>query len=121
MSATDSKAIVDKFFDAWTSGDFKTVRSLVHDDVSYSDPIDQFDTHDAYIGSLQRFSQVMKAAEVQHVFVDGTDVCVIYDLVTNTPIPPSPTAEWFHLRDGKISDMRVIFDARPFAAMSEKR
>jgi hypothetical protein len=45
------------------------------------------------------------------------DVCVIYDLVTATPTGTAPTAEWYHLRDGKISAVRVFFDARPFAPM----
>ncbi len=40
---------------------------------------------------------------------------------TSTPAGSSPTAEWYHLRDGKISSVRVFFDARPFAAMFEQR
>jgi hypothetical protein len=46
---------------------------------------------------------------------DGDDVCLIYDLVTNTPAGTAPVAEWFRVRDGKIAQIRVFFDARPFA------
>jgi ketosteroid isomerase-like protein len=120
MSDTAVKTVADRFFKAWTTGDFETARSLLHDDVSFAGPIDTFDNADDYIGSLQGLAQIVKAAEEQKVFVDGNDVCVIYDLVTNTPLPPSPTAEWYHLRNGKISAVRVFFDARPFAAMFEK-
>ena len=121
MASTEPKDIAEKFFKAWTTADFETARSLLHDDVSFSGPIDHFDNADAYIRSLQGLSQIVKSAEEQKVFADGNDVCVIYDLVTNTPIPPSPTAEWYHLRNGKISAVRVFFDARPFAAMFEKQ
>ena len=115
----DTRIIADKFFKAWTTGDFDTARSLLHDDVSFQGPIDSFNDADAYLGSLRGLSQIVKSANEQKVFVDGNDVCVIYDLVTNTPAGTAPTAEWYHLRNGKISAVRVFFDARPFAPMFE--
>jgi ketosteroid isomerase-like protein len=54
------------------------------------------------------------------VFVDGDDVCVIYDLNT-VPVPRSPTAEWYRVRAGKIASIRVFFDARPFAESADRR
>ncbi len=121
MASNDPKAIADKFFKAWTTGDFDTARFLLHDDVSFRGPIDAFNNADAYIGALRGLSQIVKAAEEQKVFVDGNDVCVIYDLVTATPAGTAPTAEWYHLRNGKISSVRVFFDARPFAPMFEQQ
>lgn len=121
MAGSDAKAVADKFFKAWTGGDFDTARGLLHDDLSFQGPIDSFDNADAYIGALQGLSQIVKAAEEQKVFVDGDDVCVIYDLVTATPAGTAPTAEWYHLRGGKISAVRVFFDARPFAPLFEQR
>ena len=121
MASTDPKAVADKFFKAWTTGDFDTARSLLHDDVSFAGPLETFSTADAYIGALRGLSQIVKAAEEQKVFVDGNDVCVIYDLVTATPAGTAPTTEWYHLRNGKISAVRVYFDARPFAPMFEHK
>jgi ketosteroid isomerase-like protein len=121
VTSNDPKTVADRFFKAWTTGDFDTARSLLHDDVSFSGPIDRFDNADAYLGALRGLSQIVKGAEEQKVFVDGDDVCVIYDLVTNTPAGTAPTAEWYHLRDGKISAVRVYFDARPFAPVFEQR
>ena len=121
MSGTDAKAVADKFFSAWTKGDLDTARTLLHDDVSFAGPIDSFDNADAYVGALRGLSQIVASAEEQKVFVDGNDVCVIYDLVTKTPAGTAATAEWYHVRDGKISSVRVYFDARPFAPMFEQR
>jgi len=121
MAGTDATMVADRFFKAWTTGDFATARSLLHDDVSFTGPIDTFDNADAYIAALQGLSRIIKSAEEQKVFVDGDDVCVIYELVTNTPAGASPTAEWYHMRDGKIAAVRVFFDARPFAPLFEQR
>ncbi len=113
---TDGKAIAKAFFKAWTTKDFDKARSLLHDDVSFAGPIDSFNDADTYIGALQGLSQIVTGAEEEKVFADGNDVCVIYTL--ETKVTTSPTAEWYHLRNGKISAVRVFFDARPFAGMS---
>src|SRR4051794_39599101 len=116
----DAAQVAEGFFDAWTSGDFEHARSLLHDDVSFQGPIDHFDSADAYVQSLQQLSGSVTGAEKQKLFVDGDDVCVIYDLMT-VRVPSSRTCEWYRLRDGKIAAVSVVFDARPFAAMFEGR
>lgn len=121
MAKSDPRSVAERFQKAWTSGDFDSARGLLHDDVSFEGPIDSFDKADDYIEALRGLSKIVKATETQKVFVDRNDVCVVYNLVTNTPAGTSPTVEWYHLRDGKISSLRVYFDARPFAAMIEQR
>jgi ketosteroid isomerase-like protein len=116
----DPAAVAEGFFDAWTGKDFQRARALLHDDVSFEGPIDTFSDADSYVASLQQLSGIVTGAEKQKVFVDGDDVCVIYDLKT-APIPSSRTCEWYRVRDGKLSQVSVVFDARPFAAMLEAR
>jgi hypothetical protein len=95
MSSPNTRTIAEEFFAAWTTGDFDTARRLLHDDVSFQGPIDAFDNAEAYLAALRGLSQIVNGAEQQHVFVDGDDVCVIYDLITSTPPaahrPPSGT------------------------------
>ncbi len=112
--------VAEDFFGAWTGKDFARARALVHDDVSFDGPIDSFSDADSYLASLQQLSGIVTGAETQKVFVDGDDVCVIYDLKT-MPVPRSRTCEWYRVRDGKIASVSVVFDARPFAAMFEGR
>ena len=110
--------VAEGFFDAWTGKDFGRARGFLHDNVSFVGPIESFSDADSYLASLRQLSGIVQAADKQHVFVDGDDVCVIYDLKT-APVPSSRTCEWYHVRDGKIASVSVIFDARPFAAMFE--
>ncbi len=35
--------------------------------------------------------------------------------VLDTPIARAPVAEWYIVRDGRITQLRAYFDARPFA------
>jgi hypothetical protein len=112
----DAKQVAEGFFNAWTGKDFERARGLLHDDVSFEGPIDSFSDADSYLASLRQLSGIVTGAEKRKVFVDGDDVCVIYDLKT-APVPSSPTCEWYQVRDGKIASVSVIFDARPFAPL----
>jgi hypothetical protein len=110
--------VAEKFFVAWTSRNFDGARELLHDDLSFQGPIDTFSDADSYVRALQGLSQIVTGVDRHKVFIDGDDVCVIYDLRT-APVPSAPTAEWYQVRDGRIASIRVFFDARPFAALFE--
>jgi ketosteroid isomerase-like protein len=116
---TAAAQVAEDFFAAWTGKDFDRARALLHDDLSFRGPIDSFDDADAYLRAIQGLSQIVTGADKRKVFVDG-DVCVIYDLKT-APVPSAPTAEWYHIRDGRIASIQVFFDARPFAPLFEGR
>jgi ketosteroid isomerase-like protein len=112
--------IVEKYFNAWTSKDFDTARSLLHDDLSFRGPIETLDRADALIESLKGLSQIVTGAERRGLLEQGDQVCVIYDLHT-MPVPDAPVAEWYTVREGKIASMQAFFDARPFAALFEQQ
>lgn len=115
MATNRSQEIVDQYYTAWTSNDFVGARSLLHNDLSFHGPIDRFDNADDYMRAITRLASIVQGIEKHMVFVDGQDVCVIYDLITATPAGAAPVAEWFTIKDDKIAAIRVFFDARPFA------
>jgi ketosteroid isomerase-like protein len=84
---------------------------------NFKGPIDEFGSADDYLASLGKLAQIVTGTDVQKVLADDEDVVTIYDLHTNTPAGTSPVAEWARVRNGKIAEIRVYFDARPFAAM----
>ena len=115
MTVANPKNIAERFFTAWTTRDFETARQLLHDDLDFRGPIDTFHNADDYLKAIRGLASILKAVETRKVFVDGADVCTIYDLVTNTPAGTAPVAEWYQVRGDKIAMIRVFFDARPFA------
>ncbi|HLQ25967.1 MAG TPA: nuclear transport factor 2 family protein [Acidiferrobacterales bacterium] len=108
------KDVVQKYHAAWAGHDLATVRSLLHDNVDFKGPIDTFNKADDLVASLKKLDPMVKEVKTQKEFVDGAEVCSIFDLVTVTGLT-APIAEWFRVEGGKIVKMRVIFDARPFA------
>jgi hypothetical protein len=114
----DAAQLADEFLDAWTHKQFERARSLLHDHLSFTGPIDSFTNADAYLASLRQLSDIVISTELRKVFADGDDACVIYDLHT-TSVPTARVCEWFRIRGGRIASISVVFDARPFAAMFE--
>ena len=78
-------------------------------------PIDQFDNADAYQQAIRDLSQMKTDIAIRKTFVDGPDVVTWYDLHTKIAAPAA-VAEWSHVEQGKITMVRVVFDARPFTA-----
>ena len=112
--------IVEQYHGAFGSGDAAAARSLLADDLRFEGPIEQFDSADDYMQSVAKLAQIVTGTDVKTVVADGDDVVTIYDLHTNTPAGTSHVAEWARVKGGKIAEMRVFFDARPFAAMFEQ-
>jgi len=113
--ASDAHGVVEAYFNAWKNNDFALMRSVLDDKLDFAGPIDRFDNADAYQRAIQGLSQIKTDIVVHKTFVDGPDVVTWYDLHTRIA-PPAPVAEWSHVEGGKITMVRVVFDARPFAA-----
>jgi hypothetical protein len=91
---TDAAAVAATYFDAWKARDFGRLRS-----------------------GLQGMAQIMTGLDVRRVFHDEPDVLTWFDLSTSVA-DPVPVANWMHVEDGKITRIRVAFDARGIAGRS---
>src|SRR3954468_288126 len=109
-------AVAARCLDAWTSGDFETTRALLADDVTFVGPMGQAQGADAYVEGVRGMAKTVKGVDRKAVIADGDDVCIIFDLITDTPAGAIPTAGWYRLRDGKIISVRAFFDPRPLAS-----
>lgn len=111
---TDTATLAETYFRAWKDHDWTTLRALLADDVSFRGPLASLDDADACVEGLKGMAQIMTDVVVHHRFVDGPDVLTWFDLHTSIAAPV-PTANWSHVENGRITAIRVAFDARPFA------
>lgn len=116
----NASRIVSDYQLAIGKGDFNSARKLLRDNLSFYGPIDTFHSPDPYLESLKKLHHIIERIDVKRVFADGNDVCVLYDMVTNTPAGTAFIAEWYRVEGDQIAEIRVVFDARPFAAMFTK-
>lgn len=111
---------VHAFMRAMEKGDFAAARNCLADDLSFHGPLETFAAPEPYLESLKKLHHIVERVDVKKMFVDGEDVCLLYDMVTKTPAGTAFIAEWHQVKDGKIRAIRVVFDARPFAPMFAK-
>jgi ketosteroid isomerase-like protein len=117
MTQTCASEVVKAYRTAISRGDFATARAVMQDDMTFQGPIDTFSRADDYLESLKKLAGIIQHIDDKKVFEDGDDICVLYDMVTNTPAGTAFIVEWYQVKQGKIATVHVIFDARPFAAM----
>ena len=115
---TTTHDAVTAFYASMERRDFAAMRRVLHDDLDFQGPMASFDNADALVAMLQGLAEVTASFRPKHLFVDGEKACFVYDLITHTPMGPSPVAEYLIVRDGRIASIRAHFDAAPWAAMS---
>jgi ketosteroid isomerase-like protein len=111
---TDAAATAATYFDAWQARDFARLRSVLADDVEFAGPLARVKGSDDCLRGLRGMAQIMTGLEVRKVFRDGPDVLTWFDLATSVA-ETIPVANWMHVEDGKITRIRVAFDARGIA------
>jgi hypothetical protein len=118
MTHDDSAAAAAAtYFDAWLTGDFARLRSVLADDVDFAGPLGQVKGGDECLRGLQRLAKIMTGIDIGKVFTAGSDVLTWYDMAT-TVAEPVPVANWMQVKDGKITQIRVAFDPRGIAGGS---
>ncbi len=89
------------------------VRSLLTDDFTFRDPLMSADGADDYISQLKALGEGLTLqGDVRAIVGEGDVVAALVDF--EGPSGKIAYAQWFTLRDGKISRLEVIYDPRPF-------
>ena len=117
---TNVRDIVMGYQRAIGNSDWAAARHYLKDNMTFKGPLATYDKPEPYLEDLKKLHNIVKGVDMKKVFVDGSDVCLIYDMITNTPAGSAFISEWYHVEGGKIASVRVVFDARPFAAMWER-
>lgn len=108
---TNAREVVLSCVDAINREDFTAARQYVSDDMSFTGVLGSRQGNDAYFKDMEK---MRLKYDVKKVFVDGSDVCLFYDLkMSGTTIF---VCAWYEVAGGKISSLKVIFDPRPVLA-----
>lgn len=95
------------------------ISALLTEDFVFNGPLMNTRGREQYVGLLGQFLAVHEGYRFHQQFVNGNEVCSIYDMTVRTPDGKTLTlalADWLTLRDGKIASQRLYYDPRGFAA-----
>ena len=110
--AQSAKEVVLSYIKAMDSGDYASVRKYLGDNVRVKGPGGEaFRSPEEFLAMMQ---QQRGNYDLKKVFVDGDDVCLLYDFKAKTVT--TFFSSWYQVRDGRIICIQTVFDPRPFAA-----
>jgi len=106
-----SRGLVERYHNAWTNGDFHTARGCLADDLDFKGSIDTFHSADALMAPLRMFQSMLRQTTLIKAVFEEDRAALLYDCDTVTPAGVIRTAEFFTTAGGKISEIRLVFDA----------
>jgi limonene-1,2-epoxide hydrolase len=110
-SASNPKEVVRSFLDALNKQDLKAARGRMNDALRFTAPDGApIEGADAYLAGWKPLGL---SYAIRKTFVDGEDVCALYDLTFSKPAVTLFACGWYHVNRGKIDSIKVIFDPRP--------
>lgn len=111
----NAKEVVMSFIKALNDEDFRGARNFVNESMTFDGVLGSRIGAESYFNDMER---MRLKYDVIKAFVDGDDVCLLYDLDMSGTILFG--CGWYHLDGGKISSLKVVFDPRPVLEMSDK-
>jgi hypothetical protein len=105
----DPRALAVTYIDAVGNKEFDRVAELLHPDVEFVTSGPAIRGIPAFVGALRRLGPILVRNDVHSTIVDGNDVAIVYDFVTDTPAGSVPTIEWLTTEAGRIRRSRLIF------------
>lgn len=89
------------------------------DNFSFIGPMAQFNNREEFVSNLLNMVGLrMDLGDIQREFVDGDDICTIYDCVAG--LVTVTMADWIHAQNGRITQVRW-FSIRPNLATDRRR
>ena len=115
VQTDQTRAAVTTYFDAWRERDFDRLRTVLAPDVEFAGVMGTATGIEECVAGLQGMAESIMTDLVLHTrVVEGAEGITWFDLVTAKG--SLPTANWSHVEDGLITEIRVTFDPRPLFA-----
>jgi hypothetical protein len=77
-SVKSAKDVVMKWMRTVERRDYRSLRGIVSDNISYVGPLNSFDRAEPYLKYLEHLN--LPKFDIKKEFADGNDVCLLYDL-----------------------------------------
>jgi hypothetical protein len=100
--------VVLLFIKSLNEEDFAAARTCASEDLKFVGVMGERDGAEAYFKDMERMKLKY---DIKRVFSDGDDVCIFYDIDMGGKTIFS--CGWYHVVEGKVNSIRVLFDPRP--------
>ncbi|HLK89623.1 MAG TPA: nuclear transport factor 2 family protein [Polyangia bacterium] len=110
----DRKKLTLGYLEAVAKHQYDKVEGLLVPDLRFRGPVMARSSAADFVGALKSLAAIHVRNDVKRVFVDGDQVCVIYDFVTDTTAGALPAVEWLQFEGDRISSIDLYYDRLPW-------
>ncbi|MEJ7634017.1 nuclear transport factor 2 family protein [Aeromicrobium sp.] len=113
MTDTAALDIARRYFEAWSGGEFDRAMELVAADITCHSPAGLVVGAEAFRAFMGPFAGMAQSTSLLAAYGDRVNAVLVYNTATPA-VPEAPGAEWHRIADGRIAELRIIFDRLPF-------
>ncbi len=109
---TSPLTVAKGYLAAFAAKDLEKLPSFIGDPFRFKGPMMEFENSAAFIGAMKEIARTWQCEhKIFREIERGNDAVLVYDLVMAAPIAQTATMfEWYRVEDGKITDIRLMFD-----------
>ncbi len=111
-----TETVARAYLTAVGNKDLTRLKALLAPDISFVGPVMTISGAPGVLEALKRIGAIHVRNDIQRVFVDGDEACVIYDFVTDT-VGSVPTIEWLRIEDGRVRSVKLYYDQLPWQVL----
>lgn len=106
--------VVNRYTEAFDSGDLATVESLLDEDFQFQGPLMTATSRKEFFEQLSQFDMTAKTV-VHRQIANGSSVARLFDFEMTAPARTTiPMAEWLQVEDGRIVSAKLFYDPALF-------
>ena len=113
-TVTNRKTLALAYLNAAGTQQCDDIEAMLAPDFVFRGPARTITSAEEYVAALQRLGAIHVRNDVKRVFVDGDEVCLIYDFVTDTPAGALTTVEWLRFDGDRIRSIDLYYDRLPW-------
>ncbi len=121
IAKTKTAELIDNYYSSWRNGissfDETRVRGVLVENLDFEGPIaGKRQGAAGFVGGLKRFVEGLRAPiHILHQVDSGDQAAVLYD--ADVPEGTMRFAEFFHVGDGRIQSIKLLYDATQYRAL----
>jgi ketosteroid isomerase-like protein len=102
------------YYTAMSAKNVAQMEQYLHEDVQLISPFGKSVGKMAVIDAVKKFTSYFEKLTIQAPFGSDDQAVVVYDVSFAQPIGNVRSASYMTFKDGRIKNIELLFDARPF-------
>jgi hypothetical protein len=110
----DPISVVESYLNSRSTKNYDDLMHVLSENVEYKSPLSKYFSADELVSNMRTNADGLDQIKLKKLFVDGSDVCAIFDQTTyDREVGDLTFTEWYKVEGDKIKSIEANFDSSP--------